>query len=166
MIPRILEFEEGRVIITPEAYIIPELHAIINKYDNPEPYLAFAAAFSYPDGPYIKLPEEDRREAALYEIKETMGDFDEDEPLLQGAIDRLRERWESANTRMADELEEELHRWRKYLKDTPLGGEEMKNRLAVVDKVEKLIQTAANARKLADEEIGVKLKGANEMGEY
>lgn len=167
MIPRILEFEDGRVKVTPEAYTIPEIHALIKKYEEDvEPYLAFVSALSYPDAIYIRLPLEERRESALYDIKSTMGEFDEDDELIEPAIERLRGLWESPQTLAADEMEEELHRWRKYLKDTPMGGEEMKNRLVVVDKFEKAAQTAANLRKIADEEIGTKMKGANEMGEY
>lgn len=167
MIPRILEFEDGRVKITPEAYTIPEVHALITKYEEDvEPYLAFVSAFSYPDGIYIRLPEADRRESALYDIKSTMGDFDEDDELIEPAIERLRSLWQSPQTMAADEMEEELHRWRIYLKNTPMGGEEMKNRLVVVDKFEKAAQTAVNLRKIADEQLGTKMKGTNEMGEY
>jgi hypothetical protein len=167
MIPRILEFEDGRVKVTAEAYTIPEVHALIKKYEEDvEPYLAYVSAFSYPDGIYIRIPKEDRKEAALYDIKSTLGEFDEEDDLIQPAIDRLRSLWESVQTKSADELEEELSRWMVYLKNTPLGGEEMKNRLAIVDKYEKAAQTAVNLRKLADEEIGVKMKGSNVMGEY
>lgn len=167
MIPRILEFEDGRVKITAEAYGIPELHAIITKYpENAEAYLAYVTGFSYPDGPYVRIPKEDQQEAILFDTKATYGDFDEDDELLKPAIERLRSLWESQETRNADELEAELQKWLTYLKNTPLGGEEMKNRFAITDKIEKLTQTAMNLRKLADEQIGTKMKGSNEMGEY
>ena len=77
--------------------------------------------------------------------------------------------WESPQTLLADEMEEELHRWRKYLKDTPLIGRidgNMKDRLAFIDKVEKISAAAANIRKIADDEISPKMKGGNELGEY
>lgn len=168
MIPRILEYEEGRIKITPEAWMIPEVHAIITKYGDMdcEPYLGFIYMMSYPDTPYNYMPVADRREAAIFDVKETMGDFDENCDLLDGAIERLRSLWTSENTRTADEMEEELRRWRKYLAETPLGGEEMKNRLAIVAGFEKTTLTAINIRKLADEEASAKMKGANELGEY
>lgn len=167
MIPRILVFEDNRVKITAEAYTIPELHAIITKFgDEAEPYLAYVSAFSYPDGIYVRLPREQRKEAAIYDIKATIGDFDEEDELMEPAIERLRSLWETSNTKAADEMEEEINRWTIYLRETPLGGEEMKNRLTVVDKFEKAAQTSVNLRKIADEEIGTKMKGDNEMGEY
>ena len=96
-------------------------------------------------------------------------DFDEEDELIAPAIERLKSLWESPQTLLADEMEEELHRWRKYLKDTPLiAGMDgnMKDRLAFIDKVEKISAAAANIRKIADDEISPKMKGGNELGEY
>lgn len=168
MIPRILEYEEGRIKITAEAWILPEVNALIKKYGDMEcePYLCYVYMMSYPDTPYNYMPQAERAEQALFDVKETLGDFDENCELIEPAIERLKSLWTSENTRTADEMEEELRRWRKYLSETPLGGEEMKNRLAVVGSFEKTTQTAINIRKLADEEIRTKMKGANELGEY
>lgn len=170
MLPRILEYEDGRVKVTPEAYTIPEIKRILDKHDDmAKPYLAYVSALSYPDSPYKNIPKEERAEAALVDIKDTMGDFDEEDELIAPAIERLKSLWESPQTLLADEMEEELHRWRKYLKDTPLiGGIDgnMKDRLAFIDKVEKISAAAANIRKIADDEISPKMKGGNELGEY
>lgn len=168
MIPRILEYEDGRIKITPEAYMISEIHAIITKYDynNCEAYLGYVYMMSYPDTPYSYLPVEKRREEALFDVKETMGDFDEEDELIEPAIERLTSLWRSTHTQMADEVEDEIQRWRKYLRETPLGGEEMKNRLSIVDKLEKTALMAVNLRKIADEQVSTKMKGANELGEY
>lgn len=167
MTPRILEFEEGRVKITAEAYGIPEVYEIIKKYENDaDPYLAYVASFSYPDGVYVRLPKEDQMEAVLYDVKFVYGDFNENDPLLPPAIERLRSLWETQASKIADDLEEELQRWQKYLRETPLGGEEMKNRLAITDKIEKLTETAMRLRKVADDEIKAKMKGSAELGDY
>lgn len=167
MIPRILEYEDGRLKVTPEAFIIPETRAILDKYDmDAEPYLAYVYMMSYPDSPYNYLSVEERSESAIFDVKETIGDFDNECELIQPAVKKLTSLWRSPNVEAADELEEELRRWVNYLKITPTGGEEMKNRFSVTDKFEKLAQSAANLRKLADEEIKTKMKGANELGEY
>lgn len=167
-IPRILEFEDGRIKITPEAYTIPEIHSIITSFgeDEAERYLAYVMHLSYPDSAYRNLPIEDQAESALYDVKQTLGDFDHEHELVQPAIERLRGLWESANTQMADQIEQELHGWRIYLRDTPIGGDEMKNRLALVAQIEKTALSAVNLRKIADDEIATKMKGANTMGEY
>lgn len=148
--------------------MLPEVKAIIDRYDdtNCEPYLGYVYMMSYPDTPYNFMSPEQRKEEALFDIKNSMGEFDEESELLQPAIDRLRSLWTSPQTEAADELEEELRRWVKYLKETPTGGEEMENRFKITDKFEKLSLSAANLRKLANEEIMTKMKGANELGEY
>ena len=168
MIPKILEYEEGRIKITPDAYMLPEVHAIITKYGdmNCEPYLGYVYKMSYPDGVYNFMAKNDRSEAAIFDVKETIGDFDENCDLLEPAIDRLHSLWKSHQTKAADSMEEELLKWIKYLEETPTGGEEMKNRFQITDKFEKLSLSAANLRKLADEEVRVKMKGSNELGEY
>ena len=170
MIPRIFEYEGGVLKITAEAYGIPELHRIIKKYDmNAEPYLMFISGQSYPDSPYVRMPEEERIEAVLYDVKDVFGDFDHEDELIEPAIKRLRSMWESATSLMADELEQELHRWRKYIRDTPLkDGPDgnLKDRMAIAEKIEKVTAMLATVRKRADDELGPKLKGDQEMGEY
>lgn len=172
MIPRILEYNTltNKVDITPEAYTIPEIHALIEKYESDVyPYLSYISSLAYPDSQYKNIPADLRPEAALFDIKESIGDFDEEEDMIEPAVQRLRSLWESPQTQLADELEEELHRWRKWLKDTPftsgLDGS-VKDRLSFVKEVEKISAAAANVRRLADDEIGTKMKGSNEMGEY
>ena len=167
MIPRILEYEDGIIKLTEAAFTIPETNKIISKYGDEEcmPYITYISHLSYPDSPYKNLPEIDRADAALYDVKETLGDFDENDELIQPAIDRLVGLWQSAATLAADEMEEELHRWRIYLRDTPMGGD-MKDRITIVDKFEKTALSAANLRKIADNELSNKMKGNNEIGEY
>ena len=115
--------------------------------------------------PYINFPESDREESAIADVKESLGDFDESDELIGPAVERLQSLWKSAATLAADEMEQELHRWRIYLRDTPMGGD-MKDRISIVDKFEKVAASAANLRKIADDEIGGKMKGNNELGEY
>ncbi len=168
MIPRILEYEGGRIKITPEAWMLPEVHAIITKYGdmNCEPYLGYVYMMSYPDTPYAFMARDQRSEAAMFDIKETLGDFDENCDLIEPAIERLQSLWKSHAAQQAEALEEEILKWIKYLEETPTGGEEMKNRFNITDKFEKLSLSAANLRKLADEEVKAKMKGANELGDY
>ena len=167
MIPRILEYEDGRVKVTAEAFTIPELNQVILKHgeEGCEPYLTFIAHQSYPDSPYKNVPHLERLDVIIYDVKQVFGDFNENDELIEPAIEKLRSLWESPATLAADEMEEELHRWRIYLRDTPMGGE-MKDRLTIVAQFEKTAASAANLRKLADNELSTKMKGNNEIGEY
>lgn len=167
MTPRILEYEEGMIVITPEAMMIPETRSIIEKHgkDYCMSYLGYVYMHSYPDSPYRNMDEREKEEQIIADIKESMGDFDETDELIKPAIEKLRSLWTSPQVLSADEMEQELHRWRTYLRDTPMGGD-MRDRLIIVDKFEKTAQAAANMRKIADDEIGHKMKGSNELGEY
>lgn len=171
MIPRILEYEDGRVKVTAEAYGLPELKAILDKYDmKAEPYLAYVAAMSAPDSPYIRIPIAERQESALYDIQTTMGEFDWEDPLVEPAIEKIRSMYVSAIVLMAEELEEEMHRWRKLLRDTPPSlteeSDAMRHRMTIMANIDKYAANVAKVREQADREISTKMKGKAEMGEY
>jgi hypothetical protein len=67
---------------------------------------------------------------------------------------------------LADELEDEVHRWRTYMRDNPLDDENFKNREKIVDKALKIITTLREVRKIADEEQKPDTRGDHELGDY
>lgn len=171
MIPRILEYDNdsGRVNITAQAYAIPELKAIIDKFPNPEPYLSYVHAMSAADSPYIRIPMSERQESVLYDVKETMGDFDHEDELVTEAIAKMRSLYESTIVLMAEQLEEEINEWRLLLKnERAIMGEggNMKDRMNIMANIDKYAANVAKVRKQADDEIGPKMKGDNELGQY
>jgi hypothetical protein len=170
MIPKILEYEEDRIKVTAQAYAIPEIKDIIDKYDmGAEPYLMFVYAMSAVDSPYINIPEEEKVESIVYDISYTLGQFDYEEELLTIAIDKLKSLYSSPIVLLANELEQELHRLRKYLRDTPVvGGSEgnFRERMSLMEKIDKIANSYQKVRKQADEELKVATKGDHEIGEY
>lgn len=170
MTPRILEYEDNRVKVTAEAYAIPEIKNLIDKYDmQVEPYLAYVHAMAAPDSPYCKVPITERQEAVIYDIKETLGDFDYEDPLVDAAVTKFRSLYTSEIVLLADQLEAELGEWRRLLRDEKptLGAEgNMKDRMAIVANIDKYAANVASVRKRADDEIATKMKGNAEMGEY
>lgn len=171
MIPRILEYEDGRVKVTAEAFAIPEIKIIIDKYDmQAEPYLSYIYSMSAPDSPYINIPVNERIELVIYDTKATLGDFDWEDSILQNAIDKLRSLYVSPIVAIAEELGDELHRIITQLRNTPIvmGGMEdnMKIRMALLERIGKISGEYTKVREQADKEIKASTKGGHEIGGY
>jgi len=167
MIPKILEYEDGRIKVTPQAYGIPEIKTIIDTYEDHESYLTYVYALSSPESPYINIPEEEKRESVIYDVSNTLGEFDFDSELLPPAIERMQSFYKSPNIALAEELAEELNRLRTWLRNTPYGdAENVKIRIGVMEKAEKVSSSYLKVREQADKELKVATKGDHEMGGY
>lgn len=171
MIPKILEYDSGRIKVTPQAFAIPEIKSILDKYDmKAEPYLMYVYNMSAPDSPYINIPEEDKIESVVYDIQMTLGEFDWEDPLLNKAIDKFTSLYKTKLVALADELGEELDRFRKALRSTPLtlGGQDsnFRDRLALLEKIDKVSSSYQRVKKQADEDMRPLTKGDHELGEY
>src|SRR6478609_1290625 len=105
MLPRILEYEDGRVLVTLEAYSIPEVKVFLDKYDmQAEPYLAYIHLMSSPISPYANTPMEERQETISYDVIQTYGDFDIDDDLIEPAIAKLKSLYQTPMILLAEEL--------------------------------------------------------------
>lgn len=167
MLPRILEFVDNRVTVTAEAYGIPEIKAILDKYDmNAEPYLAYCCAHGNIDSPYINEDERDKDDTIRCDLMQVYGEFDADDELLKPAIERLRGFYESAIFLTLKEMEQELHRFRTYLRDNPLTADTMKDRQMFMRDIDKITSSYAKVKKQAQDEIEDKMRGDHELGEY
>lgn len=170
MIPRILEYEDRRVKVTAYAYAIPEIKALIDKYDmNVEPYLAYVHAMSAPDSPYNNIPDSEKKEAAIYDIQDTLGEFDYDDPLIQVALDKFEKLYTSTTKVYYDALKISIERMAAYVKTAEINPGKDGN-LSELHRMHKeaamTIRNFKDIEKQVDEELKVKMKGKNEMGEY
>jgi len=170
MIPRILEYEDRRVKVTAHAYAIPEIKALIDKYDmKVEPYLVYVHAMSAPDSPYVNIPEEEKKEAVIYDTQDTLGDFNFDDPLLQNAIDKFNSLYTSTTKRYYDGLKKSIEKMAVYLSNEEIVAGKDGN-LSELIRIHKeggaTIRNFKDIEKQVDEELKTKMKGSNEMGEY
>ena len=168
MLPRILEYENGRVIVTAAAYTIPELKAILDKFEHPEPYLAYIHGMTAPDSQYINISEQEKPREVIFDIKVTLSqfEFDPTDPLLEDAVERIKNFHKSPIIALAEQLAEEIHEFRRYLKNTPLDEDNMERRQAILKDVGKYATEYAKVRKMADDELKVATKGGHEIGMY
>lgn len=172
MIPRILEYEEGRIIITPEAYMISEINAIIKKHENPEPYLAYVFLMSSPNSPFINLPEEgdERREdTIIYEVIQTIGEFDVDEELLSKAVDKMKSLYTSTLVRKYEAAKILHDKFTRYMRDKEITEGKDGNMTELMRILEKLgpeMKSFKDLEKQVDEELKTKMRGKSTLGEY
>lgn len=170
MTPKILEYEDDRVKVTAQAYAIPECKDLIDKYEKVEPYLSYVHAMTAPDSPYINLPEEEKMETIIYDIKRSLGDFDHDSPLLTVAVEKFKKLYTTKLSAMADELGDELDRIRMALRNTPIimGSKEdnMSIRMNLLERIEKISKGYLNIKKQADDEFNQRTKGDHDTGMY
>ena len=170
MIPRILEYEDGRVKVTAHAFAIPEIKALIDKYDmQVEPYLAYVHAMTAPDSPYVNVPDDEKVEVIIYDVQETLGEFDYKDELLENAINKFDSLYTSTTKRYYDGLKKSIERMAKYLEHEEIVAGKDGN-LAEIIRIQKdggiTIRNFKDIEKQVDEEMKVKMKGNNELGEY
>ena len=168
MIPKILEYEDRRVKVTAQAFAIPEIKALIDKYElNVEPYLSYIHAMTAPDSPYLNIPNEEKSEAIIFDIQATIGEFDFEDSLVEEAIQRMRKFFISPNFALAEQAAEEIHSLIKWLKATPYGNEEnVKTRIGLLKDLSKVSSEYVKVKKQVEEEMKVATKGDHELGGY
>lgn len=167
MLPKIIDYEDGRVKVTVEAYTIPQLKALIDKYDmDVEPYLAYVHLMCYPTSPYRNLPREEKKEEVVYNIQDTIGDFDPEEELLGPALEKMEEYCSTPLSLTVDELEQELHRLRMYMRTNPITDENLRARTAYMKDIDNVASAYAKVKEQADKELEIKMRGKSQLGDY
>lgn len=176
MTPKILEYTDGRIVITPEAFMIKELNDIINKHGDgtssgggAEPYLAYVHLMTWPESPYINLPEEEISDTVQFDITQTIGDFDIEDELIQPAVERLARQWQTKAKRYYDSLSSMLDKQATWLKSVEIehgreGNLSDINRM--IEKAGVTLKSFKQVEKEVDEELKTKMRGKSTLGEY
>lgn len=171
MSPKILEYSNGKVFITVEAMAIPALKNIVDKYGDEDaiPYLGYAHLMTWQFSPYRNVDEDERSDHVIQDVINTMGDFDIDEPLLIPAVEVLAERNTTALSLFFLEIEQELHRMRKYLRDNPISGGkdgDLADRFRILKEAGTITASYNKAKVAAEEELKLKGRGKAKIGDY
>lgn len=165
MTPKIIEIENGRLKLTPECWIIEELKDIIDKYDmNAEPYILYVYYMAAFDSPYRNMPDSEKKEAIITDIHVSLKSFDEDDALLEKAIQRLKDMYSTPLIKLYNELEEELLRLRYYLQTTPISTEDLSQRTKILMDAGKLAASFAQTKKQIQEDTAQATRGDQQTG--
>lgn len=161
---KIVEVVDGRLKLTPECYTIKELKAIMDKYkDKAEPYILFVHYMANDNTPYANLSKLDKRDAIITDLTNTVSDFDDEDPLLLLAINKLKSLYDSPIKKLFDVAEEEIHRMIYYLESTPYSSDDLSQRKSILQDLGKLAKSVADTKKQLDEER-LNAKGSGKVG--
>lgn len=170
MIPKILEYVDDRIMVTAEAYSVPELKNIITKHElKAEPYLAYVHLMTAPDSPYINIPDDEKEETVIYAVIQTHGDFDIDDKLIKPALDKLTKLYTSTTKNYYDSLKISIDKMSAYLRDKPII-EGKDGNLSEIIRIHKeggaTIRSFKDIEKQVDEELKTKMRGKSVLGDY
>lgn len=170
MTPKILDYDQGRIIVTAEAFMIPELKAIIDKYGlEAEPYLGYIHLMTWMYSPYRNADINEKEEQVVYDVINSIGDFDIDEPLLRPALSKMTQLNTTALSLFFLEIEQELHRMRIYLKNNEItGGKDgdLADRFRILKEAGAITASYNKAKTAAEEEMKLKGRGKATIGDY
>lgn len=168
MTPSVFIYEEGRLMLTPECRMLPEVKNIIDKYGEEIalPYLAYAHLITWVNSPFINYDEEDKKDNAMFDVKETIGDFDEDEPLLEPLIEKLTRINSSPLKLLFDGISQEMHRIKKYLDSNEISKEDIDSRTRLLKDTAAIVKSYNSTKTAAEEELKKKARGNAKVGDY
>jgi hypothetical protein len=172
MIPKILEYDptDFRISVTAEAFAIPELKVILDKHElQAEPYLMYVHLMTAPDSPYINLPIDEKAETVIYDVINSLGDFDPFDDLLKPAVAKLDSLYTSPLVRHYKGLKILLDKFTQYAIDKEI----IEGKDGNMPELQRLLKEAGinmksfkEIEKQVDEELKTKMKGKTQLGDY
>lgn len=173
MRPRIIDFDQDtkQVVLTENGHLIPEIKALVDKYpDNYFPYVTYVYMITGPDSPYVNIPDSEKEEVIIFDIQELFEEFDPFEPLLQPAIEKLNDLYKTPIMKLAEELGNEVNRFRMILRNEAIitGPEgNFKERMSLLEKIDKISSSYAKVKEQARKEMDDDgIRGDHEIGMY
>lgn len=169
--PRILEFDNGRVRITENAILISDIKTLIDKYgeEGAEPYLAYCHLMTALDSPFVNLPDEEKEESIIFEINQTIGEFDPFEPLLKPAVEKLESLYETDLMRYFKSLKISIKKMGDYIRTEEItSGRDgnLSEIIRILKESGSTLKSFKDIERQVDEELTIQLRGNQEMGEY
>lgn len=168
MTAKIFEYEDGQIFITPECLMIPEVKAIFDKFgkDDCKPYLAFVHLMSWINSPYRNYDNEEKKDLIVFDVLNTVGEFDPEEPLIEPCIKKLVEMNTTPLTSFFTDVEQELHRMRKYLANNEISAENVDTRFRILKEAGSITASYNKTKAAAEEEVKIKGRGKAQIGDY
>ena len=171
MVPKIFEYnsEIGKVELTDACYMLPELKAIIDKYDDPIPYLTMVYYMAAPDSPYVNLTEQEKEDSIIADMTENFGVFEFESKLITPAIRKLESLYETTTIRHYKSLKILIDKFSEYIRTNEIiEGKDgnMSELQRIWKEAGSNIRSYKDLEKQVEEELKAKTRGGHEVGDY
>jgi len=114
---KIFEIDAGGIKPHENCYIVPELKAVIDEYEDPIPALSFLYGMKDPSSPYINVPEEEKEEAIWNDYP---GDYTSEDDVIINALAKLDKLYETPVIRFFKNCKISLDKLGTYLATTAI----------------------------------------------
>lgn len=171
MIPKIIDYQDGEIIITAEAFIIKELNDIINKHGEKDAksYLAYVHLMTWPESPYVNLPEDEISDTIIFDVIQATGDFNIEDDLIPPAIERLNRLWDTESKRYYRSLKIGMRKTGQVIEnEEAVSGKDgnLSEFNRMLREAGSTLKSFKEVEKIIDEEIKIKMRGKSSLGEY
>ena len=114
---KIFDIKDRKVVINPEILLIPELKAVVERYEDPIQPLGFLYFLLSPESPYAHIPEEEKES---FLKKEYYGQYSTQDKEMIDARSKLEELWFSPTIRYFKKVKKGLEKLGDYLENTEI----------------------------------------------
>lgn len=137
---------------TEDCWLIPELKAVMENYEDPIPALSFLYFMVDPLSPYMNLPEDDKEETI---ISDYPGEYTSEDDVIITALSKLTTLYETPLMRFYKNAKKGLERLGEYLATTSITEGRDGNLAAysaALTRMAKISQDAKLLEKMVEEE--------------
>lgn len=167
---KIFDIVDGKVVINENVLLIPQLKALVDKYEDPIAALSYCHFLTHPESPYHNLEDEKKKDILSTDMG---GDFGLDDEEIELAILKLEELYETPIKGYYEGQKNAMYVMGKVLKNLTeasitMGGKDsnMEGIFRMQKEAGKVMESFLKLEKLWKEETQVKLRGNAERGEY
>jgi len=164
---RIFELDEHKKLsINEHTLLVPELKAIIDKFEDPIPPLSYVYLLTVPDSPYANLPEDEKKQSISEDVG---GEFSLEDPIIDAAITKLQTLFSTPTSRLFIALQKSIDTISEYLTNASVIEGKDGNLDSIrqyQQNIGKIHESFKKIEKAKDEELKVALRGKARLGLY
>jgi len=142
---KIFDIDAGGVLPSENCYIVPELKAVMDEYEDPIPALSFLYGMTDPSSPYINYPEHEKEELIWADFP---GDYTTEDDVIVDALAKLRSLYSTPVTRLFKSAKVALDKLGHYLETTAIEGGRDGNLAAYSTALTRMGKTAEDLKKI------------------
>lgn len=166
---RIFTIEDDKLKINENCFLIPELKAVIEEFEDPIPAFTYIDGMTWPESPYANLEDSERQEMVSADAG---GDFELDDPIIESAVEKCKKLYETPIQSYYEGQKNSMWVMGKMLKNLTeasltFGKDGNGDTIFRMQKeAGKVMDQFLKLEKLWKEQLGQKMRGSSEMGLY